>query len=357
MGKKTKVSTKEFLERLEKEGNKNWDIDQYNNFVSREFSRKRRLNEKSLIKDEKFIFDEKDSKFVSSEQSIWNSITTNFMRNFSVFGKIFSKKFFSSGTLLIFMVIPLILNILFTDEFISLTVFEDKLKQVDYIRNFSQSFIFPVLCITIIFIPSFITSLRSESLIKRLGVYGISREQFNIVITLLTLIFSIIIAFFVFFPLTLLGHVITESIFNSEIIWKPISVNWGILIPLFILMTISFTQIGLLLGMKYKTAKYSSLLGYLFTFLISLFTNYQQGGFAELSGSLSMNIIYDIFRWIFLITPITIVIQGVVLCSSNNPINSEWRDWVIPLSYILSLVMFIIPFFFTRKWLKFKEIK
>ena len=361
MKKDVKITTSEISDSLKNEKNGNWSEKQYEDFISKKFANKRKSSKNDYVKIKPFIFDENDRGFISINQPMGESITNNFSNNFFVVGKIFLKKFFTSGTLLIFLVIPMFIGVFFLNNLSTIT--RDYVSH-SYMNNYAESFITSILFITILFIPIFITELRSQSLIKRLGLYGISKEQFNITITSLTLVLSLIISFIIFFPLTLIGHQITESILKHDVIWKQVKINWLIFIPLFVFMIISFTQIGLFLGMKFKGTTMSTLLGYLMIFLISIFTSYQQGGLPYASKE-SFNregyyILYEIFRWAFLISPITIIIQGIMLLySTDNDLitNPQWFNWVIPLAYLFSVSLSIIPFMFSKKWIQFSELK
>ncbi len=362
---KLKISTKEISSSL-KEKNNNWTQDEYNEFISERFSTKLKLQKSSKDENKKeFIFDKEDKNFISLDRTRKDSIFENFSSNFYILSKIFIKKFLTSGTLLIFLAFPLLIGVLLTNDIIDImgAIASKETVITNGIKNYTDAFIFPTLIITMIFIPTFVVGLRSESLIKRLGVFGVTKSQFNITITLLTLLFTILIAIIVFYPLTIIGYKIANSMFHTEIELVYPNVNWLALIPLFIFSIISFSQIGIFLGMKYKGTKSSVILGYLIIFLSTLLTSYQTGGLKDIDKSILSNstyIFYEVFRWIFLITPITIIMQGLVLCYSTNESllnNPEWRLWVIPLAYIFSFSFSLIPFLFNDKWISFSGIR
>ncbi|NQX83383.1 MAG: hypothetical protein HRS50_01550 [Mycoplasmataceae bacterium] len=343
-------------------------------------------DEKSVIdifRSEPFTFDKKDKKWKKSDRSFVTRIYQNSFQNLWIVSQTMLKSFFTSGTGIYFLAIVTLISVLLINNLTGVSIewgwienpngggFESVITNIytsQTIAHFTSAFVTPMLLLTCLFIPPFIVSLRSDSRMKRLGIYGISKEQFNISITLVSLMIVFLTMIIIYWPLSILGNAISSGMFQQsiqEVVKTSLEPFWLALIPLMFISTIAFTQAGIFLGNKMNQTKSVIFVGLAF-FLLANLTSYGAGGLPDREEYLnnSLHTFYQFFRWIFVVTPYTILLQSLVLTisipgSNSIPaaVNPDWVIWIVPLSLTIGTLFSIIPIVFSNKWIKFDGIR
>ncbi|NQX83382.1 MAG: hypothetical protein HRS50_01545 [Mycoplasmataceae bacterium] len=410
------VKPKRLSESLKKSRHQDWDKEIFNEFYDSELEKNEQF--KSIIKSQPFDFySVLNSNFKEASDS--NVVRTKeyFVRNIIVVGTTMIKNFLTNGTGIWFLLVTTLLSVLLINNFTSIHWMEFPLDinfggyniviNVDQpivftnYSNFNSAFVTPMLSLTVLFIPAFVVTIRNDSTIKRLGVYGVSKEQLNIGITLTAILIVLSAGIIIYWPILWMGKLTTSLILGGyNINWLfPFNQtpDWEMLLILLIVSTAAFTQIGIFVGTKFNQTKTTIFIGFVFMFF-SNFTMYAQGGLPavplnfSIEGSTSLETAYNTFRWLFFISPYTLFLQAISLTAVNQDFirgitqgfsiengiswllfhnestfisppfgiilrNTSWNNWLIPLSLCVGMIITFVPMWYSDKWIRLEGIR
>ncbi len=325
-----------------------------------------------------FVFNKKDKAFNRDKANFFKRIYGGFFKRVWIISKTTITGFFTSGTGIGFLAIMTLITVLLTNNLLGINLIQDgwtpdweptyRVESWPNYMQFTSIFITPMILITVLFIPTFVTRIRNDSRMKRFGLYGISREQINIGITLSVIFLILLATVIIYWPLQMLGKVIFVGIVKDTTVQEafPYSLdpNWSLLVPLLILSSIAFTQISIYVGTKINQQRNTIFFGLTCIFLFEL-TSYQMGGIPGgfTSDIQSLVYIHEMFRWMFVLSPQTIMLQALALTAStisyggsagdlvlNNP---DWISWIMPLAFGLAIFFSVFPFVSSKRWMKY----
>ncbi len=385
-----------------------WTLQEYKEFVDQQFhDSKNKLAVKTTISP--FVFDNTDSSFKQASDSIIDRTKYHPIRNIGLVFRSMLKSFFTSGTGIWYLAIitfisVLLINNLWNVRTVDITInfsgirfnYTQPIFYTNY-SSFTSIYITPLIAITTIFLPAYVVSMRSNSTFKRFGLYGISKEQLNLGITLTSISLIVGSALIIGGPITYLSKLFTSWIIGGDyklnlLFPFDLTPNYGLLYFFLILGTITFTQASIFIGAKLNQTRSAIFVGIAFTFIAS-FTMYQTGGLPKPSVDVegTLLVVYNVFRWLFLISPYTIFLQAIsltandpgfiyslsgftlenlvsfVISSSDNVFaappygivlnNQEWLDWMPFLCAGLAIGFGFIPLWKSNSWIKFGGIR
>ncbi len=328
-----------------------------------------------------FTFDKKDKDFHLNKANFFKRIYSDFFKRVWIINKTMLKSFVTSGTGIGFLAIMTLIMVLITNNLFGLRIFQDglgpapdfdpiyRVESWPNYMQFTSIFITPMILISVLFVPTFVARIRNDSRMKRFGLYGISREQINIGITSTTLFLIFVSIIIIYWPMQWLGKIIFVAIVKNTTVQEAfpytLNPNWKSLIPLLFLGSIAFTQISIYFGTKFNQQRTTIFFALICMFLFEL-TSYQLGGIpapGDYPENLqSLEYIHQMFRWMYILSPQTIILQALALSAStiNEGVpgdlllkNPDWVSWLIPLAMGVATVFSIVPFVTSKRWMKY----
>ncbi len=386
-----------------------WTLQEYKDFVKEEFQEdKNRVVVKTTISP--FVFDNKDASYKQPNESKWERTKYQPFRNTGLVFRSMIKSFFTSGTGIWYLSIITLLSVLLINNLWNIRTvdfeiniygnyysFNQPIFYTNY-SNFVSIYITPLISITTIFLPAYIVSMRANSTFKRFGLYGVSKEQLNIGITLSTLVLVIGSTLIINGPITYLGKLFAAWIvggqYDINILFPfALSPNYRLLYFFLILGTIVFAQGSIFIGNKLNQTRSAIFVGIAFIFLAS-FTMYQTGGLPkepDFAPEGTLLVVYTVFRWLYFISPYTIFLQAIsltaydpgiiynitgfsleniisfVISNSDNSLfsppygiilnNQDWLNWMPILCGGLAIGFGIVPMVTSNRWIQFGGIR
>ncbi len=393
---------------LSKHSDSFWTLKEYKEFVASEFEEnKNKVVVKTTISP--FVFDSKDRTYKQPTTSGWERVKHQPLRNIGLIFRSMMKSFFTSGTGIWYLAIITLISVLLINNLWNIRTvdfgvrinsnyyFNQPIFYTNY-SSFISIYITPFITITTIFLPAYIVSMRSNSTFKRFGLYGISKEQLNIGITLTSLVLVIGSSLIINGPITYLGKLFASWIVGGQyeinmLFPFDLTPNYRLLYFFLILGTITFVQGSIFIGNKLNQTRSAIFVGIAFIFLAS-FTMYQSGGLPkepDFAPEGTLLVVYNVFRWLFLISPYTIFLQAISLTAHDPGIiysvtgftlenlisfaisnsasaliappygiilnNQDWLNWMPILCGALAIGFGIVPMITSDRWMKFGGIR
>ncbi len=293
------------------------------------------------------------SKVVKNIEVDWNDeyntspntgILVSPFKNFLKISDSFIRKIFKSTS---FWLLCLIFPMLFSFVYMYFYINFDGLIDTSGIASgmLTWMMITPLIVMSFIVFPSFISSSKESSLFKRLIMVGLTKKQIFYQYMAFTVLFSISILLFLNGIWSFASMGIVNSIQNSansaSIMNSPFemfdSMNIIMFMVLLVLSILSFNSMGYFFGMKTNNPRKAMGLGfgfYVFVTMASGFSSLLQIDVSKINASndfgtnLFVQILIGAVQWLFIITPASLMsvslnIAAGLLQTSQNPPNFE----------------------------------
>ncbi|BDU67427.1 MAG: hypothetical protein TYPL_0800 [Candidatus Tyloplasma litorale] len=320
----------------------------------------------------------------------------HFLRNYRLFSSQFIKNVFSSKLFWILLIlIPLLIS--FLEYVLAAAVVTDGFQKTPNLNNLDSTiesfllkitldltnyFIFmPVLLMSLIIFPTFISQSRENNYLKRLRLSGSSRKQFYWFYMIFTNLFLILLIAFWFILWLQVLNIAVDSIYNSvkdsTVIessvfptnyWIFKSLNNTDFFVLLLIFALSMNSLGYKKSMKTKSSKIllSSGIGlWIFATIASGFTFLLSKNVIGVDHNIPtlwngfINFIIFILKWMFLFSWPSLLLVALTIASGTFPepgpldtnVFEHWEELYMAVK-ILALIAaswLILEVFFRKK--------